>query len=666
MAALLRRLRDLSLNAKVTLTLSGVFALTASVFLLVLLPLQREQGARLLEQDKRLVSTLRDTYQRDFIYDLLSENDPSLEADLAELARQPGIVWAHIEAGPRQLSASAAPEVLRRVLGASAPPGSSAADAPVLLVREGLGALVGQGGRPLLPARAVDASSLPRWRGADGPAFTEAALDARAGGETALYALFELRAADERFGHLHVLYSMAELRRSAELARTLFYGLVGSSFALLLLLLNLLIARIVLAPVRRVMQAMQEASAGHLGVRLPVHSGDEIGRMAGSFNLMVQDLQASKHENEEYSRNLEGMVAERTRALRESEAALLRVKGHLDTVIANVGTGVLSLDGEGRVTTFNPRAAQVLGVPAEGAPGRPLHEVLAHGDGPLLAAFVRPVQEGLRPRAEGQLALKLPQGRRTLSVVASALAEGDGRRAGSVVVFDDLTQILATQRLSSWKEAVEKVIHEIKNPLTPVGLAAETLQHAHARDRARFDALFPSACEMILRSVRDLKALIAEFTQFSRLPKAVLRRLELGALVQETLLPYVSAPPEGLRVRLACEPGLPPVDGDADQLRRVLLNVVHNGLEAMSGRDGELSVRTVGGAGVARVIVRDQGTGVEDVERLFEPYYTTKVKGTGLGLLIARQIVEEHGGRILVESQPGVGTEVTLELPSAR
>ncbi len=665
MGSLWRRLRDLSLNAKVTLTLGAVFVATAAVFLLVLRPLQREQGARLLEQNRRLLSTLRDKHQRDFIYDLLSENAPSLEVDLADLARQPGLVWVRIEAGPRRVAASADPEVLRRLLGDDAPSvPTGGADAPVLLVRDDRAELVGAGGRPLWPARAIDPARLPAWRGDVRRPFAELPVDGARPRETALYALFDLNAAGETYGRLHMLYSMAELRRADELARTLFYGLVGTSFVLLLLLLNLLIARIVIAPVRRVMQAMLEASTGHLGGRLEVHSGDEIGRMAGSFNVMVGDLQQSKHEVESYSRNLEGMVAERTRALRESEAALLSLKGHLATVIANVGTGVISLDAEGRVTTFNARAAQVLGVAAEGAEGRPLEELLRAGDGPRVLEFVAAVRSGRRAHAEGQLDLKLPQGRRTLSLVASALAAEGGRGAGCVLVCDDLTQILATQRLTAWKEAVEKVIHEIKNPLTPVGLAAETLQSAYARDRSRFDALFPSACEMILRSVRDLKALIGEFTQFSRLPKAQLRRLNLGGLVAETLAPYESAPPEGRRVRVVQAGALPPVEADADQLRRVLLNVVHNGLEAMQGRGGELLVESRAAPGIVQVRVRDQGTGVEDVERIFEPYYTTKVKGTGLGLLIARQIVEEHGGRILVESEPGVGTEVTIELPS--
>lgn len=659
----MRRLRDLSLNVKLTLALLGVFGASAAAFLLLLRPLQRQQAERLLAQDTRLVTTLRDTYQRDLIYDILSANDPSLEVSLAELARQPGVLWARLEAGPRALAATADGARLARLLGSAAPAADEAA-APVLLLRpDGSAALVGAGGRPLAGVAAPPPERLPAWRSQAEPAFVEAPLE-RAGRETALYALFELRAAETSYGRLHLLYSQAEQRRAAALARTIFYGLVGTSFALMLAVLNLLVARIVIAPVRRVMQAMREASTGALEARLPVHSADEIGSMAASFNRMTEDLQASKREIEGYSRNLEGMVAERTRALQESEAALLRVKTHLATVLANVGTGVVSLDPEGRVLTLNRRAAEILHLGAGPAEGRPLLRVLPAGAEALAALTAR---AGAAPsgRAEERLTLRLTHGRRTLSAAASVLRDEAGGRAGSVVVFEDVTELLATQRLEAWKQAVERVIHEIKNPLTPVGLAAETLQSAYERDRRRFDEMFPGACRMILQSVRDLKALIAEFTQFSRLPRAVMRRLDLNALARETLELYASAPPEGLRLELELDPALPAVDGDAEQLRRVLLNVVHNGLEAMAGRAGAVRVTSAAAGAEAHLRVSDQGQGVEDVERLFEPYYTTKAKGTGLGLLIARQIVEEHGGRIAVESRVGHGTEVLIALPAA-
>jgi PAS domain S-box-containing protein len=485
------------------------------------------------------------------------------------------------------------------------------------------------------------------------------------GGRRVLALGASLSAAGDSYGHLHLLYSLAPLERSEALTRTLFYGGVSGSFVLVLLLLNLLLSRIVVAPVRRVHQAMSRAATGDLHVRLPIHSRDEVGSMAESFNRMVGELEGSRREIEGYSRNLEAMVEARTHELGESQARLLTLKNHLATVIANVGTGVFSLDEGGRIETFNERVGEILGLSAGDAHGRTLEEALGAPATARLVDAVAGVRDGREPRREAQVLCELPQGRRTLSVVASALpGEGD-RPMGTVVVCEDLTQILATQRLAAWKEAVERVIHEIKNPLTPVGLAAETLKTAWSRDRPRFADLFPSAIDMILGAVRDLKDLIGEFSRFSRLPQIQPERRDPNALVVEALSPYAQGLPDRLRVRLDLAPDAPEVEVDADQLKRVLLNVINNALEAMGEKGGELRLRTTAEPGGVVIRVEDDGPGVEDVERIFEPHYTTKVKGTGLGLAIARQIVEEHGGRIRAESSPGRGTCVRIELPAA-
>jgi PAS domain S-box-containing protein len=446
-----------------------------------------------------------------------------------------------------------------------------------------------------------------------------------------------LSAAGQPFGRRHVFYSLAPLERAETLTRSLFYGGGTLTFAFVLLLLNPLLSRIVLTPVRRVHDAMSRAATGDLEVRLPVHSHDEVGTMAESFNRMVGELEASRREIEGYSRNLETMVEARTAQLRESEASLLALKNHLSTVIANVETGVFSLDAEGRIEAFNDRAGEIFGLPPAEAHGRALEEALGGPGTARLAEVVATVRDGDATRREAQVLCRLPRGRRTLSVVASALLGEGERPIGTVVVCEDLTQILATQRLEAWKEAVERVIHEIKNPLTPVGLAADTLKVAWHRDRSRF----------------------------SRLPKMRPERTDPNTLVLDALSPYSQGPPPGLELRVDLAADAPEVEADADQIKRVLLNVINNALEAMGETGGELRVRTSHEEGGVAIRVEDDGPGVDDVERIFEPHYTTKVKGTGLGLAIARQIVAEHGGRIHAESFPGRGTSVQIHLPAA-
>ncbi len=666
MTRLLRSLRDLSLRAKVTLALVVVFLFSVAALLLVLVPVLAAQRQRLLEQDKRLLSTLRRNYERDFIYDILSRNRESLAMHLAQLAGQEGIgiLWTRLEASGLDLGATADPVVIQRLMGEDASPFLGRRGVVLLVDGDGEADLVGAGGQPLLAGRRVAREEVRPAVGAPAPGQDEF-REATYRGQRVLALASTLSAAGEPYGRLHVLKSLAPLERSEAMTRSVFYGGVALSFLLVLLLLNLLLSRMVLAPVRRVHDAMARAATGDLQVRLPVHSRDEVGTMAESFNRMVGELEASRREIEGYSRNLEGMVEARTGELRASQASLLALKNHLATVIANVGTGVLSLDEKGRVATFNGRASEILGLAPEGAQGRTLEEALGTAATACLVGAVAVVRDGREDWHEAQVVCELPQGRRTLSVVASAL-RGEGRRpVGTVVVIEDLTQILATQRLTAWKEAVERVIHEVKNPLTPVGLAAETLKTAWARDRARFADLFPSAIDMILVAVRDLKELIGEFSRFSRLPPMRPERLDPNALVLDALSPYTQAPLGRLKVRLDLAPDVPEVEVDGDQVKRVLLNVINNALEAMASKGGELCLRTAREDRGVTIRVEDTGPGVEDVERIFEPHYTTKVKGTGLGLAIARQIVEEHGGTIRAESTPGRGTSVRIHLPGA-
>ncbi len=660
------RLRDLSLKAKVTLTLTAVFGSVVTLFLLLLVPFQRDQRERLLQQEQRFVSAIRDEHQRVFIHDLLGENEQSLTVSLASMALQPGILWVRVESESLALASTADRGVIGELLGTEwelVEEGLAAESSALILRGNGIADVIGVGGRPLLEGRPVSTAALPPCL--EGCRLAEPFEEIRWGQRLVLHSAAPLEAAGVEYGRLHVLYSLAALERSAALTSALFYGLVGTAFVVLVLLLNLLIGRIILAPVTRIREAMTQASTGDLDTRLAVHSKDEIGSIAESYNLMVSELASSKREIEGHSRTLEERVAARTQELGESQADLLRVKNHLATVIANVATGVISLDDAGRVTTFNDRAGELLGPKVPQVEGQRLEDVLpAEVSGPL-ARFLRQAAESGNDDHFGQLSLTLPQGHRTLSAVASTLRGEDGQETETLLVLDDLTQILASQRLEAWKEAVERVIHEIKNPLTPVGLAAQTLRTAYAEDRGRFDEIFESATGMILGSVRDLKQLITEFTRFSRLPEVEVSRQPIEPLIEAALAPYAHGR-DGIELSVIVDAELPDVEVDADQLKRVLVNVVNNGMEALEDGGGRLSLRAEMGSGGVVIRVSDDGPGVEDAERIFEPHYTTKVKGTGLGLAIARQVVEEHGGKITAQSTLGEGTTVSIALPAAR
>ncbi|HSD26716.1 MAG TPA: HAMP domain-containing protein, partial [Vicinamibacteria bacterium] len=432
MRHLLRSLRDLSLRGKVTLTLSVVFLFSLTALLLALAPVLAGQRQRLLEQDKRLLSTLRRNHEREFIYDQLQGNRNALALHLADLAGQEEILWARLEAGGLDLGATADAGVISRLLGDEAAPFLGRRGVVLLVASDGEADLVGPGGRPLLAGRRVKREEAPPPGGAPPPGqdeFREAVF-----AEQRVLALAAtLSAAGETYGRLHLLKSLAPLERSEAATRSLVYGGVSLSFVLVLLLLNLLLSRMVLAPVRRVHDAMARAATGDLHVRLDVPSRDEVGSMAESFNRMVSELEASRREIEGYSRNLEAMVEARTAELRASQASLLALKNHLATVIANVGTGVLSLDERGRIETFNERAGEILGLAPKGALGRTLEEALGGAATARIVEVVSPVRDGRESWNEAQVACELSQGRRTLAVTASALRGEGGRPIGTVV-----------------------------------------------------------------------------------------------------------------------------------------------------------------------------------------------------------------------------------------
>lgn len=236
-------------------------------------------------------------------------------------------------------------------------------------------------------------------------------------------------------------------------------------------------------------------------------------------------------------------------------------------------------------------------------------------------------------------------------------------------MLDDLStaerQLIRAERVAAWQEIARRIAHEIKNPLSPIQMSIETMRKAYAARRPDFDEIFEESTRAILEEVAALKRIVTEFSEFARLPKPSLARLELNAVVEGVLNLYRNQSP-GLEVTFTPGAGLPEVNLDREQWSRALANVLTNAVQAMDG-PGKIEVST--GAQAERVFVRiaDSGRGMapEVLARVFTPYFTTRQDGTGLGLAIVQRIVEEHGGRIEIESQAGRGSAVSLWLTSA-
>ncbi len=262
-----------------------------------------------------------------------------------------------------------------------------------------------------------------------------------------------------------------------------------------------------------------------------------------------------------------------------------------------------------------------------------------------------------------------------LTAAATQLQAEGSASGGTVLVFDDVTPLIRTQRVAAWRDVARRLAHEIKNPLTPIQLSAERLRRQFATAPPNARALIDECTSTIVTEVDSLKQLVDEFAQFARMPAPKAIPADLNAVLSETVALYNGLFKHIVLEKKFADP-LPLVRIDAEQIRRVIINLVDNAVEALGGSaagprvDGSppaigLSTQHDQGNGVVRVTVTDNGPGIspEDREKLFLPYYSTKRRGSGLGLAIVRRIIAEHGGAIDVAVNVPSGTIFTIELP---
>ena len=391
----------------------------------------------------------------------------------------------------------------------------------------------------------------------------------------------------------------------------------------------LVVADRLVRPIGDLVGAARRVAGGDLAARVAAPSQhDEVGTLAAAFNRMTRRLQ------------------EQTGAL-ESRRALT------EAVLSGVSAGVISVDAGRRVTLINPSAQALLRIEAAAAIGRELAE---------FALELDRVLDGGEREAVAQLAIEGEL--RTLAV--TMVAAGSGAGAGHVLTFDDITQQLADQRRAAWADVARRIAHEIKNPLTPIQLAAERLQRRYGREIADDGGTFERLVSTIVRQVGDIRRMVDEFSSFARMPKPVFKRESMADMVRQTLFLHEVAHP-AIRFLMDTPDPSPTLVGDRRQLGQAFTNIVKNAVEAIEARAGE------GGAGTIAVTIRsagehlhvevaDDGVGLPaERERLTEPYMTTRVRGTGLGLAIVQRIVQEHQGGIAFADRPGGGTIVRLD-----
>ena len=427
--------------------------------------------------------------------------------------------------------------------------------------------------------------------------------------------------------------------------------------------MGLYLAKRITRPVQMLAAGAREIGAGRLDHRIEPETRDEFGSLVEAFNTMAGELAASQRKLERSRVDLE-----------QKNVEVDERRRYIETILERIATGVVSIGADGKIETVNTAALRLLGLDAGIVDGL-ADDVFGREDLRPLQKIIQRARSGRAEPAAQEIAL-VREGREVhLAAAATQLhAEGTGP-AGVVLVFDDVTPLIRTQRVAAWRDVARRLAHEIKNPLTPIQLSAERLRRQFATAPPNARALIDECTSTIVAEVDSLKALVDEFAQFARMPAPKTVPTDLNAMLADTLALYRGLFREIVLERRFAD-ALPLVRIDAEQVRRVIINLIDNAVEALGGAsagarpDGRAPLIAIAtshdaGNGVVRITVSDNGPGIppEDREKLFMPYYSTKRRGSGLGLAIVRRIIAEHGGAIDVADNVPSGTVFTIELP---
>ncbi len=417
-------------------------------------------------------------------------------------------------------------------------------------------------------------------------------------------------------------------------------------FALLTLLImfaavwaGLYMARQVTGPLMELAQGTEALARGDLEHRVSVRGSDETAYLARSFNRMAEEIQTTRHALEFRGR-------------------------YIESLLQTIPVGVFSIDKRGFVTTSNRAALDILRLEAL-QPGILLEEALGSGREDIARA-IEPILAGEVPRISTEVSLEVDDGKVSIQVSATTF-EVEGHGGGVLVGLEDLTRLRRAERLSAWGEVARRVAHEIKNPLTPIRLAAERLLKRYRQDRDAAAPAIEDGVRTVVRQVESLQSLVDEFSRFARLPEVRPQADDLNRVTEEALLLYRGTHP-GVEIEWQPAEDVPMAMVDAAAIQRCVINLLDNAVSSV-GEGGRIAVRTYRHEEVRRVVVEvsDDGHGIaqEDRDQLFLPNFTRRPGGTGLGLAIVHRIVTEHGGRIRAEDSESGGARMVIEVPAA-
>ncbi len=424
-------------------------------------------------------------------------------------------------------------------------------------------------------------------------------------------------------------------------------SIVLGIFALLFtatIALGLFLARGIFEPLRALLAGTRRISDGDFATRIELSRGDEIGTVVNGFNEMASRIAQSQRVLEERRR-------------------------YLETILQNIGTGVVSLDADDLIRTVNEAGERILGISATSAIGQTVNSLASSGHAPEMFGVLRDAREHGKRFVSDEVELSRGDRKATIKYMLTQL-EHEGRYLGSVFVFEDLTELIQSKKLSAWVEMARQIAHEIKNPLTPIRISTQFMMRAYESKTEKFDQIFRESTDTIIKQVDVLKRIASEFSSYGRMQQLELAPYPLDMMIRRIVAPYEK---NDMGVTVKFENSVPSrnVMVDAEAVRKICSNLIENAIEAMPN-GGELSVScnevTENGTERVSIAFRDTGSGLaSDIEdRLFEPYFSTKTTGTGLGLAICRTLSREMNGDVTVRNvEDGAGVLAELTLPFA-
>lgn len=414
------------------------------------------------------------------------------------------------------------------------------------------------------------------------------------------------------------------------------------------------LAQSLVAPIRNLAEGTKSVAEGDYTTQLPVPSHDELGYLVASFNDMTQKIGKARDD------------------VRQSQQEVEAQRAYLEAVLSRLSSGVLVLDEDRKIRTANIRCGKILGLEIQSIIAKTLSEIGSDHD--HMEQFSIAIESYLKRTSADwreQITLLNDNERQILMCTGTSLSLTEGSDLIHVIVFDDITALIQGQRDAAWSEMARRLAHEIKNPLTPIKLAAERLRHKYLNTLSDEQSeVLDKMTNTIVNQVETMKNMVNAFSDYARVPGISTEYVELNSLIQEVVDLYSNLDTEA-EINMQLESGLPHIKADPSRLRQVFNNILNNAFDAASKQEQTIlniqtSLKSAKTTSYIETRIKDSGPGLSEdiISTIFEPYATTKKKGTGLGLAIVKKIIEEHGGSVQLENnQDGPGACAVIKLP---